>query len=95
MVDYLCPCNSGRKFKVCCGDPKRALNPVIVNKLLAALVNHLNNKTCVPCSLLDTMPKDVALQIQYSGKDESYYLQLVKIPEPQKIVVPKRELIIR
>jgi hypothetical protein len=104
MVDYtketgrneLCPCNSGKKFKNCCGNPVRAINPIIVNKLMAAMVLTLKSKVAVPCSLLDTMPPDVALQIQYCGKDETYYLQLAKIEteQKQKLIVPKRELIV-
>lgn len=98
----LCPCESGKKFKKCCGAPNRAVTPQVMTKILSIMVKQFINKAVeaggspimgIKAEQLDAIPHNVGLNVHWDGKEQAYVLGFVKVEQKSKLILPDKRIV--
>lgn len=99
----MCTCNSGKKYKKCCGKPvnvaMKALSPKGVQRAFLYFVQSLCQEKevdclTIACKGLDSLPKDMALAIGYDPKKDAFVFKPVKVEKKPLIATPDKRIIV-
>lgn len=93
-----CPCDSGKKYKKCCGKedvlPRKELTSQGMKLCMMHLVNLAGGKVVIPDEELDKLTQDneMGMAVGYNADDDAFTFQIVKIKR-SPIAQPSKRLI--
>ena len=96
-----CPCGSGKKFKKCCGDEKRAIEilktAVKFKSLYCLLLSVQGQAITITARTFDVLPEDwmsrIEVEARLVGKEPAYCISLKQDEKKSKILLPDSKII--
>jgi hypothetical protein len=86
MRNEKCPCGSDKKYKKCCGRPKKQLTQNGMLKILQYLARNCEGGMFkIACNMLESVPDEEALGISYNVDDDSFEI-ISQVPPPKPLI---------
>ena len=81
-----CDCGSGKKYKKCCGRPKKTLTQAGILKVIQYLARTCEGEVFkIGCDQLDSIPPEEALGIRYDVDTDCFEFSS-QVPPPKPLI---------